>query len=70
MENLDAVGEHRRASLAYIEPAGIHFTDVRDQLGVDSPRRAEELRETSEQLVVGKGLELLSRYHDSSIARA
>ena len=33
-----AVGEHRRASLAGIEPPIVHFTDVCDQVGLDSQR--------------------------------
>jgi hypothetical protein len=30
-----AVGEHRRESLPGVEPPGVHFADVSDQVGLD-----------------------------------
>ena len=48
VQNLGAIHEHRRASLASKEPAMIHFTDMRNQIGFDPPRLLHDLRQTVE----------------------
>ena len=53
VERLRAVGEHRGRGLAGVEPAGIHLTDVSDEVGLDAARVPQELGQATEQLVVG-----------------
>jgi hypothetical protein len=65
VQHLGAVDEQGRASLASIEPALVHFTDMRDRIGFDPTRLLQDLRETLEQLVIGEGLELVYERHAS-----
>jgi hypothetical protein len=44
VQHLRAVGEHRRRGLAGVELARIHFPNVGDEIGFDSPWRVELAR--------------------------
>jgi hypothetical protein len=36
-----------------VETALVHFSDMSDKLGLDTPRALQELRQAVEQLVIG-----------------
>jgi len=57
VEHLDAVGEHARARLTQVEPAGVDLGDVRHDLGLAAPVPIDEGGEPLEQLVIREGIE-------------
>jgi hypothetical protein len=57
MENVGAVGKHRRRCLASVEAALVDLADVGHELGLDPARVARELGQAMEELIVGNGLE-------------
>jgi hypothetical protein len=69
VQDLDAIREHRRASLSGIKPAVIDFSDVRDEVGLDPARLPQDLGEMAERFIVRKRLELVCVLHVSCIAR-
>jgi len=54
---LNAVGEHRRAPLAKIEPPLIDLREVRDQIGLEIAAAANQLDQLREQLIARKPLQ-------------
>jgi hypothetical protein len=54
VQPLDAVGEHRGARLAEIEPALVHRGDVGHEVGLDAARVAQDRDEPRQQLIVGE----------------
>ena len=67
VERLRTVDEHRGRGLAGVEPAGIHFTDVGDEVGLDAARVAQELGQATEQLVVGNRVQGARVFHAHNI---
>ena len=63
VQHLRAVREHRRC-LADVDPPLVHFGDVGYEDGLDAPRPLHQLREATEQLVIGKALQLVRARHD------
>jgi hypothetical protein len=57
VEDLGAVGEHRGAGFAGEEPPAVQFTDMGDEVRLDSAGPTQEVGEPAEQLLVGKGFE-------------
>jgi hypothetical protein len=51
---LHAVGEHRRATLAKIEPPLIDFREVRDQIGFEFVTTVNQIQQLREQLIARK----------------
>ena len=70
VQDVHAVGEHRRKGLAGIEPSLFHLGDVRDDVGLDAPGLAHELGQAVEQLVVRDRLERSLLFHDWNIGPA
>jgi hypothetical protein len=54
---LNAVGEHRRAPLAKIEPPLIDLREVRDQIDLEIAAAANQLDQLREQLIARKSLQ-------------
>jgi hypothetical protein len=50
----NAVAEHRRAGLAGVQLPGVDFGDVRDEVGLDAARVAEDLGQAREERVVAE----------------
>ena len=67
VEHLRAVGEHRGRGLAGVEPARVHFPDVGDEIGLDAPRLAQQLGQSTEQLVVRDQLQRARVFHADNI---
>src|SRR5258706_14899076 len=70
VQDVHAVGKHRRKGLAGEEPSLLHLGDVGDDVGFDVPGLAHELGQAVEQLVVRDRLEPSFLFHDSNIGRA
>jgi hypothetical protein len=70
VQDVHAVGEHRREGLAGKEPSLLHLRDVGDDVGLDAPGLAHELGQAVEQLVVRDGLERSFLFHDGNIGPA
>ena len=52
-----AVGEHRSAALAEIEPPRIDLRKVRDQIGLEFAAAVNQIQQPREQLIVRKPLQ-------------
>jgi len=70
VQDVHAVGEHRRKGLAGKESSILHLGDVGDDVGFGAPGLAHELGQAAEQLVVGDGLERSFVFHEGNIGCA
>ena len=59
MKDLGGIGEHRGRCRAEVETTRVDLTDVSDEVGLDTTRLTEKLGEPTQQLFVGKGLQLV-----------
>jgi hypothetical protein len=57
MEHPLAVDENRGAALLEIQPARIHLTEMREQIGLDRVAALDELQQAGKKLSVGKSSE-------------
>jgi len=55
VQDLRAVREHRRSSLAGVELARVDLSDVGDEVGLDTSGLTRQVGQTAEQLVVRNG---------------
>ena len=69
VEDLGAVREHRGRGLAGVEPARVDLADVSDEVGLVATGLAEQIRQATEQLVVGERRQRVSAFHDDNIGR-
>jgi hypothetical protein len=53
VEDLGAVGEHRGRGFAGVEPAAVDLADVSDEVGLVATGPIEQIRQATEQLLVG-----------------
>jgi hypothetical protein len=59
VENVRAVDEHRWSSEAGVEPPRLHFPDVGDDVRFHGTGLAQEIAESLQEVLVGKGIEQL-----------
>ena len=69
VEDLSTVPEHRGRGFAGVEPAPVDLADVSDEVGFVATGLAEQIRQASEQLVVGERRQRVSAFHDDNIGR-
>ena len=67
VEDLGAVREHRGRGFAGVEPAPVDLANVTDEIGLVTTGLTEEIRQATEQLVVGERRQRVSAFHDDNI---
>ena len=67
VQDVHAVGEHRRKGLAGKEPSLLHLGNVSNDVGFRAPGLAHELAQALEQLIVRDGLERSFVFHEGNI---
>ena len=69
VEDLGAVPEHRGRGFAGVEPAPVDLADVSDEVGLVATGLTEQIRQATEQLVVGERGQRVSAFHEDNIGR-
>ena len=69
VEDLGAVREHRWRGFAGVEPTPVDLADVSDEVGLVATGPTEQIRQATEEIVVGERRERLSALHDFNIGR-
>ena len=69
VEDLGAVREHRGRGFAGVEPAPVDLADVSDEVGLVATGPTEEIRQATEEIVVGERRQRVSAFHDDNIGR-
>ena len=63
VEDLGTVREHRGRGFAGVEPTPVDLADVSDEVGLVATGLTEEIRQATEQLVVGERRQRVSAFH-------
>ena len=69
VKDLGAVHEHRGRGFAGIEPAPVDLANVGDEGGLVATGLTEQIRQATEQLVVGERCQRVSAFHENNIGR-
>ncbi len=69
VEDLGAVREHRGRGFAGVEPARVDLANVSDEVGLVATGLTEQIRQATEQLVVGERRQRVSAFHADNIGR-
>ena len=67
VEDLGAVREHRGRGFAGVEPAPVDLADVSDEVGLVATGLTEQIRQATEEIVVGERRQRASAFHDDNI---
>ena len=69
VEDLGAVPEHRGRGFPGEEPAPVDLANVSDEVGLVATGLAEQIRQATEQLLVGERRQRVSAFHDDNTGR-
>ena len=69
VEDLGAVLEHRGRGFAGVETAPVDLANVRDEVGLVATGPTEQIRQATEQIVIGERRERVSAFHTDNIGR-
>ncbi len=69
VKDLGAVHEHRGGGFAGVEPAPVDLANVGDEGGLVATGLTEQIRQATEQLVVGERCQRVSAFHEDNIGR-
>ena len=69
VEGLGAVGEHRGRGFAGVEPAPVDLAEVSDEVGLVATGLTEQIRQATEEIVVGERRQRVSAFRADNIGR-
>ncbi len=69
VEDVGAPREHRGRGFAGVQPSSVDLADVSDEVGLVATGLTEQIRQATEEIVVGERRQRVSALHDDNIGR-